>query len=112
MATRQHQETTMNRNPLAQAAGAAACWLLLCTAVPAQTVGADRIARLDVAQLKTAYLACDEQASEHVLDIGSAMLCSQIAEALKQRAFDGDFTRLIEWWRVAKAERRRLASAR
>jgi len=102
----------MNRITLTRAAGATACWLLLCTAVPAQTVGADRIARLDVAQLKTAYLACDEQASERLLDMGSAALCSQVGEALKQRAFDGDFNRLIEWWRAAKAERRQLAALR
>jgi hypothetical protein len=63
-------------------------------------------------QLKTAYLVCDEQATQTLLDFGEAARCSQIAEALLKQVFDGDFERLLQWWRVAKAERVRLAAAR
>jgi hypothetical protein len=63
-------------------------------------------------QLKTAYLVCDEQATHTILDFGQAARCSQIAEALLKQVFDGDFERLLQWWRVAKAERVRLAAVR
>lgn len=86
---------------------ACAAALAFCCAAFAQ-VPADA----DIDHLKAAYLACDEQATHTVLDIGTAARCSQIADALKQRAFDGDFERLIQWWRAAKAERQRLASTR
>jgi hypothetical protein len=62
--------------------------------------------------LKAAYLVCDEQATHTILDMGSAARCSQIAEALLKQVFDGDFERLLQWWRVAKVERLRLAAAR
>lgn len=85
---------------------------LCVAAAQAQTVGAERVTALDVAQLKTAYLACDEEATRNVLDAGSAAICSQIAEALKARAFGGDFERLLAWWREAKAARTQLARSR
>ena len=90
----------------------AASALCVAAAAQAQTVGAERVAALDVAQLKTAYLACDEEATRNVLDAGSAAICSQIAEALKARAFGGDFERLLAWWREAKAARTQLARSR
>lgn len=65
----------------------------------------------EIPRLKAQYLACDEEATHSVLDAGSAMRCSQIAEALKQRAFDGDFERLLQWWRSAKLDRARIAAA-
>jgi hypothetical protein len=81
--------------------------LAFCSAAAAQT---QAVADLD--RLKTAYLVCDEQATQSVLDFGDAARCSQIAEALLKQVFDGDFERLLQWWRVAKAERVRLAAAR
>jgi hypothetical protein len=81
--------------------------LALCCAAAAQAP-----ADTDHERLKTAYLVCDEQATQSVLDFGEAARCSQIAEALLKQVFDGDFERLLQWWRVAKAERVRLASAR
>lgn len=73
-------------------------------AAAAQTVPSD-----DVERLKPAYLACDERATQTVLDRDSAARCSQIGEALLKLGFDGDFERLLQWWRIAKAERMRLA---
>jgi hypothetical protein len=31
------------------------------------------------------------------------MLCASLSDALKQRRFDGDFERLLAWWRAHKA---------
>jgi hypothetical protein len=81
--------------------------LAFCCAAAAQAP-----ADTDGQRLKTAYLVCDEQATQTVLDFGDAARCSQIAEALLKQVFDGDFERLLQWWRVAKAERVRLAAAR
>jgi hypothetical protein len=81
--------------------------LAFCCAAAAQTP-----ADTERDRLKTAYLVCDEQATQTVLDFGEAARCSQIAEALLKQVFDGDFERLLQWWRVAKAERVRLASTR
>jgi hypothetical protein len=81
--------------------------LAFCCAAAAQAP-----IQADIARLKTAYLVCDEQATQTVLDFGDAARCSQIAEALLKQVFDSDFERLLQWWRVAKAERVRLAAAR
>jgi hypothetical protein len=85
-----------------------------CLAALAISCAAIAQAPIDVRtdQLKTAYLVCDEQATQTILDFGEAARCSQIAEALLKQVFDGDFERLLQWWRVAKAERVRLAAAR
>jgi hypothetical protein len=80
--------------------------LAFCCAAAAQVP-----AEADSHRLKTAYLVCDEQATQTMLDFGEAARCSQIAEALLKQVFDGDFERLLQWWRVAKAERVRLAAS-
>ena len=33
------------------------------------------------------------------------MACSQVSEALLQRAFHGDFNRMLAWWREQRAQR-------
>lgn len=81
--------------------------LAFCCAAVAQAA-----ADTDHERLKTAYLVCDKQATESVLDFGEAARCSHIAAALLKQVFDGDLERLLQWWRAAKAERVRLASAR
>jgi hypothetical protein len=49
--------------------------------------------------LKTAYLACDQAAVEGRLSGAAVMQCSVIYEELKQRAFGGDFEKLLAWSR-------------
>jgi hypothetical protein len=61
--------------------------------------------------LKQAYLACSEAALDQALGRSGAVACSTIYEALKRRAFDGDFERLLVWSRRAHAERSALTSA-
>jgi hypothetical protein len=51
-----------------------------------------------VEELKVAYLDCEHRASKALLDTADAARCSLVYEALKQRAFGGDWTRLLTWW--------------
>jgi hypothetical protein len=50
-------------------------------------------------ELKSAYLLCEHAAMRTRLDTAQVMQCSVIYEALKRRAFDGDFEKLLAWFR-------------
>jgi hypothetical protein len=63
-----------------------------------------------IGALKQAYLACNDAALQRALGGGEAAICSVIYEALKRRAFDGDFQRLLAWSRAADAERMAAAT--
>jgi len=54
-------------------------------------------------QLKAIFLDCDRQASAGLLDMGVAVYCSLAYEELKRSVFDGDFNRLMAWWRAHRA---------
>jgi hypothetical protein len=56
--------------------------------------------RMPPAELKRVYLACDSSATSGRLDFSDAIQCSFVAEELKQRVFEGDFDKLLAWWRV------------
>ena len=58
-----------------------------------------------VSLLKAEYLACDRAATESILSPGTAAYCSSVSEELLARGFDGDFERLLAWWRVEKQAR-------
>lgn len=68
------------------------------------------LSRLSVEQLKVNYLGCDRISSERRLAFEEAHFCVLIGEALKARAFDGSFARMIDWWRTEK-RRADLAAA-
>jgi len=53
--------------------------------------------------LKAAYLACDRDTARGRMDPAIASRCMAISSELMQRAFEGDFDRLIAWWRTEKA---------
>lgn len=87
--------------------------LLLCLiALPFAAAAQSPIADLPVERLKTAYLACDHVSSRRMLVIDEAQRCAEVGEALKTRLFDGDFNRLIAWWRAEKQAAAALASRR
>lgn len=69
-------------------------------------VNDDRKALNDVpvGTLKEAYLSCERASSEGFLGGADAMRCSVIYEALKARAFDGDFQRLLLWSQAQRAK--------
>ena len=72
--------------------------MLLAMAPPSATP-AEVPSAGDIAELKRQYLACDRQATTRRLSLGEAHVCSLVAEALLQREFEGDFERLLAWWR-------------
>ena len=87
-------------------AGALATMVVLPTVLTASpnVQGESRRAthdELPIATLKRAYLACDDAAMQRRLDGADAMQCSMVYEALKRRAFDGDFGQLLAWSRSA-----------
>ena len=83
---------------------AAALVLLAASPVPspAQAQAPDRrhLASASVEALQRTYLECDRVATNTRLDLASAAHCSMVGEELKHRVFDGDFERLLAWWRA------------
>jgi len=79
----------------------------LAEPMPAEPMHA-AIAALPLEHLKLAYLGCDRAANEGTLDLRSFQRCVRVGDELLRRGFDGDFDRLIAWWR---AEKVRFASA-
>ena len=86
--------------PLASAIVALAAFATL--PVSAQQPGATSLGSLPAEELKQLYLRCDAAATVALLDGESAALCSRVNEELKHRVFDGDFNRLLVWWRESK----------
>ncbi len=70
----------------------------------APSVQADAIERqqpeVSIETLKRAYLACNRAAMQEQLTGRAIMTCSVIYEQLKQRAFGGDFDKLLAWSRA------------
>lgn len=63
-------------------------------------------------ELEKAFWVCDYAATIGHLDNGTAITCSNVTEALKQRKFDGDFNAMLAWWQQHKeAEHLTLAKA-
>jgi len=58
------------------------------------------LAALTAEELKSAYLDCERLAAATFLDAGGAAICSMVHEELKQRLFEGDFQRLLDWWQA------------
>jgi hypothetical protein len=52
--------------------------------------------------LKLLFMRCSAEAGTHVLDLGSAALCSIGYEALLRTSFSGDFEALMVWWRMER----------
>ena len=48
-------------------------------------------------ELKSAYLSCSGAAVSGRLNTGGITQCSVVYEELKQRAFGGDFAKLLDW---------------
>lgn len=57
-----------------------------------------------VDELKRAYLLCNRTAMSGAMEHTAAMQCSVLYEQLKERAFDGDFFKLLEWSRAQSPE--------
>lgn len=89
---------------LGAVAAALALMAALPSPAPAQARVPDRrhLASVSVEALQRTYLECDRVATHTLLDLGTAAHCSMVGEELKHRVFDGDFERLLAWWRANK----------
>jgi hypothetical protein len=61
--------------------------------------------------LKAAYLYCDRLATTELFDSSAAASSSMAYEALKARAFGGDFQRLLAWWKTQQHSAKSNAAA-
>lgn len=89
---------------------AAALSLVLLTAPCRADPVLAAVSALPLERLKSTYLACDRASSQAMLDAATFSRCAMVGETLLRRGFDGDFERLIAWWRAEK-ERGALADA-
>lgn len=86
--------------------------LLLAVTVAVACLGAAGAVRaeppfpteLDDETVTKAFWDCDVRATQEALSAGDGATCVMLTEALKQRRFDGDFTRLLAWWRQQRHE--------
>jgi hypothetical protein len=79
--------------------------MLICGAALATLAAAQppALSALDDATIENAFWNCDARATQVGLEPGEGMLCERLTDALKQRRFGGDFTRLLAWWQERKA---------
>lgn len=54
------------------------------------------------AELETAFWACDYAGTNGMVGADQAAACIAITDELKRSKFDGDFDRLVAWWRQNK----------
>ena len=64
------------------------------------------------ADLEQAFWACDYIGTTRGLQAAPVAFCSEVTAALQEQKFDGDFGRLLEWWKQNKpAQHARLKPA-
>lgn len=89
---------TALRNRIKGVACAFALVLAASAAPLAQSRSAgDALDSVSVEDLKEIYLSCSGAAVNGQLDNAGVMQCSIVYELLKQRAFGGDFLRMLAW---------------
>ena len=75
--------------------------LCLCTNSLAQAVPP---AALSDEALEERFWDCDALSTVAALPSDEGVQCVLWTDELKQRRFDGDFVRMLDWWREHKAE--------
>jgi predicted DCC family thiol-disulfide oxidoreductase YuxK len=53
-----------------------------------------------MSKLREIWLQCDRLASTSLVDPGTAAECSRVHEQLLQREFNGDFGKMLAWWKA------------
>ena len=76
---------------------------VLCMAAHALAAQDPEIEQASSSQLRTAYLECDRISAESRVDQDFMVACQRVGEVLRDRDFEGDFERLLQWWRQARA---------
>jgi len=94
------------RRVLALAVGLALAAPVASTAPAAHAESrAPALEDLRIDELKRVYLSCNSAALRGRLDTAAVRQCSVVYEALKRRAFGGDFLKLLAWSRAQPAAR-------
>ena len=62
-------------------------------------------AALALEEIERVFWVCDHAATIDRIDPSTAITCSSLTEALKQRKFGGDFNAMLAWWRQHKETR-------
>jgi hypothetical protein len=66
---------------------------------------------MTLAELETAFWACDYTATTRGVDATPVAICSAVYDELKSAKFAGDFGELLAWWKENKAaEHQRIAA--
>ena len=60
------------------------------------------LSSIGIAHLKAIYLRCADESARSPLDSIDFAFCAGVGDALRDRAFAGDFERLIAWWHGAR----------
>ena len=95
------QRGATRRNRMKGVAGALALILAVSAAPLAQSrTASEELDVVPVEYLKRIYLLCAGAAMDGQLDNAGIMQCSIAYEVLKERAFDGDFLKLLAWSRA------------
>ncbi len=61
------------------------------------------LADIPIAHIEKTYWDCDYAANRTIVDPSDAEFCGHAFERLKAEKFNGDFQKLLEWWKVNKA---------
>ncbi|MBI2962042.1 MAG: hypothetical protein HYY28_17190 [Betaproteobacteria bacterium] len=74
-----------------------------------QTIGAQsvaaRLASVALGDLEEAFWVCDYTATTRGPAGNDITVCNAVYDAIKERKFDGDFDKLLDWWRQNKVTR-------
>lgn len=100
--TAQMSGNTHGRHAAASAISKGMALIVLALAAPlaqSQSANSERRATT-IDELKRVYLSCSDAVTDGQLNKQEVMSCSVVYEELKQRAFDGDFDKLLAWSRL------------
>ena len=81
---------------------ACAIWVASATAL-APEASDEELEDTSIDALKIAYMLCDRRSINGALSSADIMHCSVLYEELKQRAFGGNFEKLLAWSRANRS---------
>ncbi len=55
------------------------------------------------AELEQTFWMCDHAAAKGMIDVNHGAVCGAVTDELRREKFDGDFEKLLAWWRLNKA---------
>lgn len=88
-------------------AAAPLCLVLALAAAPGQgapSAATSHPKALSPEELKRVYLTCELASSRGLLAMSDVVQCSIVYEELKRRVFDGDYDKLLAWWRLQRSD--------